>query len=289
MLLALGGLSMLAHFDGSSDPLFLTDEGRLVQFVTVIQLALVDLWRAYGVEPNAVMGVSNGEPAAVYAAGGLSLADTIRVSMSWALISQVESPLYGVILLKADYLRASELCAGCPVGLFIAVDVAPNRQPLYCALADMDAAKVYLRAQGASFQQVKTSPTWPYHTPVLIQHEAVLRKPLEGITPRPTTKPCYLTTFGRVLPTGTLLPWEYWLRPPQEPVHQYSTLKAAIDDRYFVMTSLSAYPFSYAGRDVQKQMLGKIRFTAFFAADKPELETFATLHQQLLKIGLAPK
>lgn len=288
VLLALGGKSLLAHFEGSSDPQFLADEGRLVQFVTVIQLALIELWRAYGVEPGAVMGVSNGEPAAVYAAGGLSLADAIRVSMSWALISQVESPVYGTLLLNTDYASAKKLCDDCPVGLFIAVDVAPSRQPLFCALADMEAAKAYLRAEGASFHQIKTEPIWPYHTPVLIKHEAVLREPLEGVRPLPTTKPCYLTTLGGVLPTGSLLPWDYWLRPPQVPVHQYNTVKAAIDDRYLVMTPISAYPFSYAGRHAQKQMFGSIRFTAPFTGDEPELETFAMVREQLLNIGLAP-
>lgn len=288
VLQSLGSESLLAHFEGSADPHFLDHEGRLIQFATVIQLALVELWRAYGVEPAAMMGISSGEPVAVYAAGGLSLPDVMRVSRSWAHISQVEAPAYGAIQLSADYARAEQLCAGSPVGLYIMLELEPTRQNLFCALADVEAAKAYLRAQGASFYQIKIDPIWPYHTPVLIQHEAALRQPLVGISPRPTTKPCYLATSGQVMPAGTVLPWDYWLRPPQEPVYQYRTIQTAIAEGYSVMTPIGTLPFSYFSRSAQKRTLEKVRFIPPFQADKPELETFAAARQQLQALRLAP-
>jgi acyl transferase domain-containing protein len=289
VLLGLGGQSLLANFEGPLDSLFLADEERLMLFATVIQLALVELWRAYGVEPAAVMGVSIGEAAAVYTAGGLTLTDALRVSMSPARICQVKPPLYGALHLTADYAHAQALCAGCPVGLFVMLELEPTRQNLFCALADMEAAKAYLRAQGASFYQIKVAPIWPYHTSVLIRHEALLREPLVGISPRPTTKPCYLATSGRVMPTGTLLPWDYWLRPPQEPVRQYTTIRAAIADGYSVMTPVGTLPFSYFSRSAQKRTLEKGRFIPPFQADTPEVETFAAARQQLAQVGLAPR
>jgi acyl transferase domain-containing protein len=289
VLLTLGGQSILANFEAPLDPLLLADEERLMQFSTVIQLALVELWRAHGVEPDAVMGVSIGEAAAVYAAGGLTLPDALRVSMSPARICQVEPPSYGALHLAADYEQAQALCAGCPVGLFIMLELEPTRQNLFCALADMEAAKAYLRAQGASFYQIKIDPIWPYHTPILIQHEALLREPLVGISPRPTTKPCYLATLGRVVPVGTILPWDYWLRPPQEPVYQYTTIQAAVADGYSVMTPIGAFPFSYLSRTAQKRTLAKVRFMPYFHAETPELTTFATTRHQLAAVGLAAK
>lgn len=288
VLLTLGGQSLLPHFEAPLDALFLADEERLMQFLTVIQLALVALWRAYGVEPAAVMGVSIGEAVAVYAAGGLTLTDALRVSLSPSRICQVEPPSYGALHLSAGYAQAETLCAGSPVGLYLMLELEPTRQNLFCALADMEEAKAYLRAQGASFYQIKIDPIWPYHTPVLIQHEALLREPLVGITPLPITKPCYLATLGKVLPVGSTLPWDYWLRPPQEPVYQYRTIQAAIADGYSVMTPMGAFPFSYFSRNAQKRTLGKVRFMPSFQADTSELATFAATRQLLAAVRLAP-
>jgi hypothetical protein len=210
------------------------------------------------------------------------------VSLSAARICQVEAPSYGALHLSAEYAQAEALCAGCPVGLYLMLELEPTRQNLFCALADMEAAKIYLRAQGASFYQIKIDPIWPYHTPVLIKHAALLRELLVGISPLPTTKPCYLATLGKVLPAGIRLPWDYWLRPPQEPVYQYRTIQAVIADGYSVMTSMGAFPFSYFSRNAQQHTLGKVRFMPSFQADTSELVTFATMRRQLAAVRLAP-
>jgi acyl transferase domain-containing protein len=288
VLLALGSESLLAHFESPADSPLFTDEERLIHFTIVMQLALVELWRAYNVEPHAVMGISNGEAAALYAAGGLTLTDAIRMSLTGARVCQVEPPAYGALQVNVDYARAQELCEGCPVGLYAMLELEPTRQNLFCALVDMDNAKEYLREKGASFYQIKIDPISPYHTPLLKKYDAVLREPLIGIKPLPTTKPCYLATLGRLLPVGTQLPWDYGLRIIQEPVFQYRTIRTAIDDGYSVMTPIGTLPFSYFSRSAQKRTLEKVRFILPFQADKPELETFAAARQQLSALRLAP-
>jgi len=288
VLLALGGKSLLAHFESPMDAPLFTDEKRLIHFTIVMQLALIKLWRAHNVEPHAVMGISNGEAAALYAAGGLTLPDAIRMSLTGALVGQVEPPAYGALQVNADYARTQELCAGCPVGLYLMLELEPTRQNLFCALADMENAKEYLRGQGVSFYQIRIDPISPYHTPLLKKHDAVLREPLLGIKPLPTTKPCYLATIGKLLPVGTRLSWDYGLRILQEPVFQYSTIRAAIDDGYSVMTPIGTLPFSYFSRSAQKRTLEKVRFISPFQADTAELETFAAARQQLSALRLAP-
>ena len=55
--------------------------------VTSLQIALVDLMRAFGIVPDAVLGHSSGEIAAAYAAGILTHEDALKVSYSRGFIS----------------------------------------------------------------------------------------------------------------------------------------------------------------------------------------------------------
>ena len=52
---------------------------RIQPVLVGMQLALTELWRSYGVEPDAVIGHSMGEVAAAVVAGALSPADGLRV------------------------------------------------------------------------------------------------------------------------------------------------------------------------------------------------------------------
>src|SRR5690606_5261392 len=44
-----------------------------------IEIALAELWRSWGVQPDAVIGHSMGEVAAAYIAGALNLSDAMRI------------------------------------------------------------------------------------------------------------------------------------------------------------------------------------------------------------------
>ena len=54
-----------------------------------LQVALLALWRSWGIEPGAVVGHSSGEIAAAYAAGILTLADAARVCFHRARLLQL--------------------------------------------------------------------------------------------------------------------------------------------------------------------------------------------------------
>ncbi|MEK8104516.1 acyltransferase domain-containing protein [Micromonospora sp. M12] len=60
-----------------SGPLDQVDVVQPALFAVMVSLAA--LWRSYGVEPSAVVGHSQGEIAAAYVAGALSLEDAARV------------------------------------------------------------------------------------------------------------------------------------------------------------------------------------------------------------------
>ncbi|MDX3646493.1 acyltransferase domain-containing protein, partial [Streptomyces sp. MB09-02B] len=70
------GLSLYDHLASGND----LDRLEVAQPVLLgVQLALAELWRAYGVEPAAVIGHSLGEVAAAVCAGALEVSDAARV------------------------------------------------------------------------------------------------------------------------------------------------------------------------------------------------------------------
>ena len=79
-----------------------------------LQLALTELWRSYGVHPDAVIGHSMGEVTAAVVAGALSVVDGLRVI---AIRSKLMSKLAGqgaVALLKLDPEATESLIADYP-------------------------------------------------------------------------------------------------------------------------------------------------------------------------------
>ncbi|KAK7920492.1 polyketide synthase [Apiospora marii] len=65
---------------------------------SVLQIALVDLLRTWGVAPKRVVGHSSGEIAAAYAAGALDRESAWRVAYSRGVISSKPSPAQGAML-----------------------------------------------------------------------------------------------------------------------------------------------------------------------------------------------
>ena len=102
-------------------------DARVQPVLMGLQLALTQLWRSYGVHPDAVIGHSMGEVSAAVVAGALSAADGFRVI---ATRSRLMSRLAGqgaVALLKLDAEAAEAVIADYPEVSFARFLVAaPN-------------------------------------------------------------------------------------------------------------------------------------------------------------------
>ena len=89
-------------------------DAQVQPVLMALQLALTELWRSYGVHPDAVIGHSMGEVTAAVVAGALSVADGLRVI---AIRSRLMSQLAGqgaVALLKLDAEATAALIADYP-------------------------------------------------------------------------------------------------------------------------------------------------------------------------------
>jgi cytochrome P450 len=283
----LGGPSLLRQFEGEPDPAFFNDERRVMHTSAVMQLALVDLWRAHGVEPEAVLGVSLGEVAAVYAAGGLRLTDALRVSACYYTISEVEDFDYAVLAVGAGFAACAQLADSGPAGMFVVLVLDADNCFVFCARVQVAAAQAHLAAHGISCLLLHTAPMLPYHAIGLARHIDRLRPALRGLQPQPTTRPAYLSTVGRLVPAGTVLGADYWLALCQYPVDVHGALTAALADEYRLLTPIGTHPFPYFHGPQALNRLGQARLLGGLQEGGDEHALFEGVRQELLQARVA--
>jgi len=282
----LGGPSIISNFTEQPEPDFFTDEARLMLTSAVMQLALVDLWLAQGVQPAAVLGVSLGEAAAVYAVGGLSLTDALRVCFCYCAVSQVTSPDYAMLVVQADGNTTGRLAGECPAELHVVLALDSSSCLAFCNQTAVAVAQQYLAAHDITSTAPAVRRMWPYHSPVMAQHLAALREPLKGLQPQPLARPCYLTNAAGHVPVGTVLGIEYWLALIQYPVDVHGALGGALADGYSLFLPIGADPFPFLTEPAQRAVLHATQVLPALRPMEPERSTLAACRQQLAARGL---
>jgi cytochrome P450 len=289
----LKGPSLLAHFTGEAGPDFFSDEQHLIHGSVVLQLALADMWRARGVQPDAALGISLGEIAAVYACGGLSLTDALRVSACCYTISQLTTPAYGVLLVQGSEAALAGLTSGSPVELSLLLVRDAASCLLLCRFDELAQGQAYLSAHGLPSQLLSDNTIRPYHT-LLAPYLTAMRRPLAGLQPLPLAKPCYLATMGGRVAAGTVLGPEYWLMMYQHAVRLHSALTSALADGHRLLLPVGGYPFPFFKGAELSALLGQAQLLPALQAVKSELavveDNFAQLQRQrVVKVPGAPR
>ena len=187
------------------------DRVDVVQPATwAIMVSLAELWRSHGVEPDAVVGHSQGEIAAAVVAGALSLSDGARVV---ALRSQaIGRTLAGAgammsIALPADDVEAR--LSGRGEGISIAAVNGPASVVVSGAPELLDALFAELTAEEIRVRRIAVD--YASHSAQVELLEAELSSALAEVRPRPSEVPFFSTVTGDWLDT-TGMDAGYWYR-----------------------------------------------------------------------------
>ncbi|MEU6162511.1 type I polyketide synthase [Streptomyces sp. NPDC047130] len=201
--------------------------------------ALAGLWREHGVEPEAVVGHSQGEIAAAHLAGALTLEDAARIvaHRSRLLSRVVGQGAIASVSLPADQAQERlERWAGAlsiaAVNGVSSVSVAGDEAPLDEFLATLEAEGVRcrkLRIRGAA-HSVVVEP---------LRDEAL--EVLAPVRPRASRIPFYSTVTGGLLDTTTL-DADYWYRNMRQTVQFAPATRALLADEFGVFVECSPHP-----------------------------------------------
>src|SRR4029079_9781145 len=187
-------------------------DARVQPVIVGLQLALTELWRSYGVSPDAVIGHSMGEVTAAVVAGALSVAEGLRVI---ATRSRLMSGLAGqgaVALLELDAEAAATLITDYPQ-VELAGYLSPRQTVIAGAPATIYAVIAAVGAQARFARRVNMEVA--SHTALMDPILPDLRAALADLTPEIASIPFFSTVAEDT--TAPLLDAEYWVANVRQP------------------------------------------------------------------------
>jgi acyl transferase domain-containing protein/D-arabinose 1-dehydrogenase-like Zn-dependent alcohol dehydrogenase len=210
-----------------------------------VMVSLAELWQACGVRPAAVVGHSQGEIAAAYVAGALSLGDAahvvaLRSRLLTALVGRgsVVSVAAPVELVRERLQRwEGRILVGGINGSGSSVGVVGDSQALSEFLSECEVEGIRAREVPATVAS---------HSPQVEPLRQELLDALAAIAPRSGPVPLYSTVTGGAIDTAGLGP-EYWYRNMREPVRFESALREMHSDGLRSFVEVSPHPVLAVG------------------------------------------
>uniref|UniRef100_UPI0004CC6768 type I polyketide synthase n=1 Tax=Streptomyces globisporus TaxID=1908 RepID=UPI0004CC6768 len=201
-----------------------------------MMVSLARLWRRHGVEPAAVIGHSQGEIAAAYLAGALSLADAARVA---ALRSRAITRLAGTGGMLSVQLPADAVRERLIDDTYVAAVNGPALTVVSGAPQALETLKERFTGEGLRARMIPVD--YASHSPHVDALRDELRELLGGIEPRATDVPFWSTVTRGPL-AGTELTVEYWVRNLREPVLFEETVRGLLAAGHTTFIEVSAHP-----------------------------------------------
>ncbi len=238
-----------------------------------LQLALTELWRSYGVHPDAVIGHSMGEVTAAVVAGALTLSDGLRVIAQRSTIMSRLAGQGAVALVELDAAAAEEFIADYP-GLEIAGYLSPRQTVVAGLPDDVDAIITAVTARDRFARRVNMEVA--SHTALMDPVLPDIREALKDLTPRPPNIP-FLSTITEPsddAESERLLDADYWVANVRQPVRFSQAITAAAQE-IGTFIEVSANPIlTYAISDTLPS--GQHRSFGTLARDADDTLTFRT-------------
>ncbi len=204
-----------------------------------IQVALAETWRAWGLEPAAVIGHSMGEIAAAHVAGALSLEDAVAIVCERSRLLTEISGEGGLALVELAMDEAAKLIEGRERDLSLAAANGPRATVLSGTYEALDAIERELDDHGVFVRRIAVD--FAAHSPAVEQLQPRLRAAIAEVSPRDAPTPFYSTVTGGLLSSASL-DASYWVRNVREPVLFAPTVEALLLEGVDAFVEVAPHP-----------------------------------------------
>ncbi|ORV44320.1 polyketide synthase [Mycolicibacter engbaekii] len=250
-------------------------DAQVQPVLMALQLALTELWRSYGVHPDAVIGHSMGEVTAAVVAGALSPADGFRVIAARSKLMSRQAGQGAVASLNLDAATTEELLAGYP-DVSVAGYLSPKQTVVAGPVAPVDAVIAAVSGQNKFARRVNMEVA--SHTALMDPILPELRAALEHLTPEVATIPFYSTVTEAAMPAGgmPILDAGYWVDNVRKPALLTQAVAAAAAE-YTTFVEVSAHPIlTHAIADTVEALGGHHHAVGTLVRDGDDAVSFHT-------------
>ncbi|RSS49620.1 type I polyketide synthase, partial [Streptomyces sp. WAC05858] len=205
-----------------------------------VMVSLARLWRSVGVEPDAVMGHSQGEIAAACVAGALSLEDAAKVvTLRSQAIAAGLAGRGGMVSVGLPVDQVKERLARWGGAISVAAVNGPGSVVVSGDPGALDEMVAELEGEEVRVRRVPVD--YASHSAHVEGIRAELLKVLADIAPRSSEVPFYSTVSGELVDTAGL-DAEYWYRNLRQTVELESTTRTLLDEGHTVFIEVSPHP-----------------------------------------------
>ncbi len=204
-----------------------------------IAVSLAELWRACGVEPDAVVGHSQGEIAAAYVAGGLSLEDAARVvALRSGMLAGIAG-MGGVLSVSLGVESITERVGRFDDRVTLAAVNGPSSVALSGDRTTLEELLAEFQSEGIRARMVPMD--YASHSPQVEAIRDELLAALSPLAPRSGDVPFYSTVTGELLDTAQL-DAEYWYRAERQTVQFEPVTQRLLERSHRTFIEVSPHP-----------------------------------------------
>ncbi|MFD5000860.1 type I polyketide synthase, partial [Streptomyces buecherae] len=205
-----------------------------------VMVSLAKLWRSVGVEPDAVMGHSQGEIAAACVAGALSLEDAAKVvALRSRAIAGGLAGRGGMVSVGLPVDQARERITAWGGAISVAAVNGPGSVVVAGDPGALDEMVAELEGEEVRVRRVPVD--YASHSAHVESIREELLKVLADLEPRSSEVPFYSTVSGELVDTAAL-DAEYWYRNLRQTVELEATTRTLLGTGHGVFIEVSPHP-----------------------------------------------
>ena len=207
--------------------------------IFAIQVAIAELWKSWGITPDAVTGHSMGEVAAAYIAGILTPDDAVHIICSRSKLLKRLSGKGGMIATELSADHAKEIVKKYDNDIAVGVINSPCSTVLSGNSETLNKVMDYLLQQNLFCKKVNVDVA--SHSPQIDLLRTEMIDVLKDIHPQPASIPFYSTVTG-ARADDICTDADYWVDNLRKPVLFSDTIGQLLSNGYSVFVEIGPHP-----------------------------------------------